>query len=63
MSDQPVDCKKRLRTTKGAVEEKAGKRLKGEKKQEIQKSQEEIQREETFKTWLMGLHRRRQVGL
>lgn len=44
------------------AEEKSGKRLKEEKKQEMQqKSQEDVQREETFKTWLTGLHRRRKV--
>ena len=44
------------------MEDKSGKRLKEEKKQELQqKSQEELQREETFKTWLTGLHRRRKV--
>ena len=46
------------------AEEKTGKRLKEEKKQEMQqKSQEDVQREETFKTWLTGLHRRRKVRL
>jgi len=60
VSEQPVESKKRQRTPKGAVEDKSGKRLKEEKKQELQqKSQEELQREETFKTWLTGLHRRR----
>lgn len=44
------------------AEERSGKRLKEEKKQEMQqKSQEDVQREETFKTWLTGLHRRRKV--
>ncbi|CAH3183605.1 unnamed protein product, partial [Porites evermanni] len=61
VSEQPVESKKRQRTPKGGAEDKIGKRLKEEKKQELQqqKSQEEIQREETFKTWLSGLHRRR----
>ena len=60
----PVETKKRQRTSKGttAADEKSGKRLKEDKKQEIQhKSHEEAQREETFKTWLTGLHRRRKV--
>ena len=44
------------------AEERSGKRLKEEKKQEMQqKSQEDVQREETFKIWLTGLHRRRKV--
>lgn len=44
------------------AEERSGKRFKEEKKQEMQqKSQEDVQREETFKTWLTGLHRRRKV--
>ena len=62
MSEQPVESKKRQRIPKGAGEDKSGKRLKEEKKQELQqKSQEDVQREETFKTWLTGLHRRRKV--
>ncbi|KAL9988638.1 hypothetical protein ACROYT_G003104 [Oculina patagonica] len=62
VSEPPVESKKRQRTPKGAAaaEEKSGKRLKEEKKQEMQqKSQEDAQREETFKTWLTGLHKRR----
>lgn len=63
VSEAPAaENKKRLRTPKGAAmaEERSGKRLKEEKKQEMQqKSQEDVQREETFKTWLTGLHRRR----
>ncbi|KAJ7377829.1 Actin- protein 5, partial [Desmophyllum pertusum] len=62
VSEPPVESKRRQRTPKGAAaaEEKSGKRLKEEKKQEMQqKSHEELQREETFKTWLTGLHRRR----
>ena len=66
VSEPPVESKKRQRTPKGAAaaDEKSGKRLKEDKKQEIQhKSHEEVQREETFKTWLTGLHRRRKVRI
>jgi len=62
VSEPPVESKKRQRTPKGAAaaEEKSSKRSKEDKKQDIQhKSHEEAQREETFKTWLTGLHRRR----
>lgn len=62
VSEQPAESKKRQRTPKGGAEDKSGKRVKEEKKQEFQqKSQEDIQREETFKTWLTGLHKRRKV--
>lgn len=60
VSDQPIsESKKRQRTPKGAAEDKSGKKLKEDKKQSQQKSHEELQREETFKSWLTGLHKRR----
>ena len=64
MSDQPItESKKRQRTPKGAAEDKSAKKLKEDKKQLQQKSHEELQREETFKSWLTGLHKRRKVRL
>ncbi|XP_015765936.1 PREDICTED: actin-related protein 5-like [Acropora digitifera] len=60
VSDQPItESKKRQRTPKGAAEDKSAKKLKEDKKQLQQKSHEELQREETFKSWLTGLHKRR----
>ena len=64
MSDQPItESKKRQRTPKGAAEDKSAKKLKEDKKQLQQKSHEELQREETFKSWLTGLHKRRKVSV
>lgn len=37
------------------------KRLKEEKKQELQKAQDKGQQEEAFKSWLTGLRQRREV--
>ena len=64
MSDQTIsESKKRQRTAKGATEDKSAKKLKEDKKQLQQKSHEELQREETFKSWLTGLHKRRKVSV
>lgn len=55
--------RKRQRTAKGAAwDEKSEKRPKEEKKQELRRNQEEGHGDESFKTWLSGLHRRRQVS-
>ncbi|XP_068688119.1 actin-related protein 5-like [Montipora foliosa] len=61
VTEQPImESKKRHRTPKGVPEDKSGKRLKEDKKHELQhKSNEDLQREETFKSWLIGLHKRR----
>ena len=57
-----MESKKRHRTPKGVPEDKSGKRLKEDKKHDLQhKSNEDLQREETFKSWLIGLHKRRKV--
>ena len=58
----PGEQRKRQRTAKAAaLDEKSGKRPKEEKKQELQKSQEESQCDVSFKNWLAGLHHRREV--
>lgn len=44
------------------MDEQSEKRPKEEKKQELQRTQEEGQGDESFKNWLSGLHRRRQVS-
>ncbi|XP_048586929.1 actin-related protein 5 [Nematostella vectensis] len=60
----PGDSKKRQRSPRGALgskEESAGKRTKEElKNEELQKAQDDEQKEEAYARWLSGLHMRRE---
>ena len=64
---QGVSPRKRHRPSKDSVAEEkqqvlGNRRPKEERKQEQRKSVEEQQRDETFKKWLTGLHKRREVS-